>query len=240
MKLLQDKIVLITGASRGIGRAVAVEFARQGARLILTGRDVPALEETDDLVQAAGGEATLVPLDLSKVEMIDTLAAELAKKFRRLDVFVGNAATLGILGPLHDTKPRDFTNVMTVNVHANWRLLRAMHGGLLSSKAGRVIFTTSGVTEFNPAYWGAYNISKSALESLAHTYANEVASTNIRVNLVDPGAVRTQMRAEAFPGENPMTLPPPESIAPLYVQLALDSCTSNGKKYYAHKDIKAA
>ncbi len=240
MSRLKGKIALITGASRGIGRAVATAYAREGARLILLSRDVKGLEETDDLIQSTGAEATLVPHDLAKIEMIDTLASELAKKFGRLDILVGNAATLGVLSPLQDIKPRDFTNIMTVNTHANWRLLRALHGGLLASAAGRVIFTTSGVTEFNPAYWGAYNISKSALESLAQTYANEVQNTPIRVNMIDPGVVRTQLRAEAFPGEDPSKLPLPDSIAELYVSLAMDSCTSNGEKYYAQRQSKAA
>jgi NAD(P)-dependent dehydrogenase (short-subunit alcohol dehydrogenase family) len=240
MKKLDGKIALITGASRGIGAAVAEAYARQGARLILVSRDVPGLESTDDRIQSVGGEATLVPFDLAKSEMIDTLATELAKKFGRIDIFVGNAATLGVLSPLQDTKPRDFNHVMAVNCHANWRLLRAIHGGLLASKNGRVIFTTSGVTAFNPAYWGAYNISKSALESLAMTYANETASTNIRCNLIDPGVVRTQMRAEAFPGENPATLPLPESIADLYVQLAMDSQTDTGLKIIASANRCAA
>ncbi len=240
MKKLENKIAVITGASRGIGRAVAHAYAKQGARLVLIGRDVQGLEATDDLVQSAGGEATLVPLDLGKVDMIDTLAAELAKKFGKIDVLVGNAATLGVLTPIQDIKPRDFNHVMTVNCHAHWRLLRALHGGLLASSAGRVIFTTSGVTAFNPAYWGAYNISKSALESLAMTYANEIQSTNIRVNLIDPGVVRTQLRAEAFPGENPQMHPSPESICDLYVRLAMTECDSNGKKYFAQNASKAA
>lgn len=238
-KRLKDRIALITGASRGIGRAVAEAFAKEGARLILVSRDVPGLEATDDLVQKAGGEATLVPLDLGKIEMIDNLALEVAKKFGRLDVLVGNAATLGLLSPLHDIKPRDFNHVMTVNAHANWRLLRALHGGLLASPAGRVIFTTSGVTEFFPAYWGAYAISKAALEAMAQTYAQEVASTKIRVNLVDPGIVRTQMHAEAFPGKNPETLPPPETVVESYIRLAMAECNDNGKKVFAQERLAA-
>lgn len=240
MPKLQDKIAVITGASRGIGRSVAHAYAKQGARVVLIGRDVEGLEETDNLVQEAGGSATLVPLDLAKVDMIDTLAGELAKKFGRIDILVGNAATLGILSPLQDIKPRDFNHVMTVNCHAHWRLLRALHGGLRASRAGRVIFTTSGVTQFNPAYWGAYNISKSALESMAMTYANEIATTPIRVNLIDPGVIRTQLRAEAFPGENPMQHPSPDSVADLYVKLAMESCQTNGHKYHALDAARAA
>jgi NAD(P)-dependent dehydrogenase (short-subunit alcohol dehydrogenase family) len=240
MKILENRIAVITGASRGIGRAVAVAYAQAGARLILLGRDVAALEETDDLVQAAGGEATLVPCDFGKPDVLDALAPEMAKKFGRVDIFVGNAATLGTLSPLADIKPRDFVNVMTVNCHAHWRLLRALHGGLLASPAGRVIFTTSGVTQFNPAYWGAYTISKSALEAMALTYAAEVKNTKIRCNLIDPGVVRTQLRAAAFPGENPDTLPLPETVADLYVNLASAQCAQNGERVCAADRAQAA
>lgn len=235
MTSLENKIAVITGASGAIGRAVAVAYARAGARLILLGRDVAALEATDDAVQASGGSATLVPCDLGKPELLDALAPELAKKFGRIDILVGNAATLGTLSPLHDIKPRDFTNVMTVNCHAHWRLLRALHGGLLASPSGRVIFTTSGVTAFNPAYWGAYTISKAALEAMAMTYANEVQNTPIRCNLVDPGIVRSKLRAEAFPGENPSLLPLPESIVDLYLKLASPNCPDNGQRFGVDK-----
>lgn len=230
---LKDRVALITGASRGIGAAVAEAYAREGARLILIGRDVEALEAADDRVRAAGGEATLVPLDLGKIDMIDQLAANIAQKFGRLDILVGNAGVLGTLSPLHDIKPRDFVNVMTVNVHANWRLLRAFHGGLLASPSGRVIFTTSGITQLHTAYWGAYAISKAALEEMARVYANEVATTKIRVNLIDPGVVRTDMRAEAFPGEDPSKLPPPESVVEEYIRAGMSEFSDNGARLKA-------
>ena len=235
MKILENRIAVITGASRGIGRAVAVAYARAGARLILLGRDVAALEETDDLVQASGGEATLVPCDFAKPELLDAIAPELAKKFGRVDILVLNAATLGTLGPLWDCKPRDFTNVMTVNCHAHWRLLRALHGGLLASDAGRVIVTTSSVTQFHPAYWGAYT-----LEAMAMTYAAEVQNTKIRCNLIDPGIVRTQLRAAAFPGENPETLPLPETVVDLYLTLASPDYVQNGQTSSWPKHPQAA
>lgn len=233
MARLTDKIALITGASRGIGQAVAAAYAKEGARLILVGRDSEGLEETDDLVTAAGGQATLVPLDLTQHDMIDQLAAQIAQKFGRLDILIGNAAMLGTISPLHDIKPREFNQVMNLNLTANWRLLRAFHGGLLASKAGRVIFTTSGVASDMPAYWGGYAISKAALESLAKLYAHEVATTKIRVNVIDPGVCRTRLRAEAFPGENPEKLPLPDTITETYIRLAMDDITQNGDCVYA-------
>ncbi len=230
---LKDKIALITGASRGIGAAVAEAYAREGARLILVSRSTEGLENTDDRVSAAGGQATLVPMDLTQFDQIDQLAVEISKKFGRLDILVGNAGDLGILSPLHDIKPRDFARVMAVNLESNWRLIRAFHRGLLASPAGRVIFTTSGVTQMQPAYWGTYAISKTALESLARVYAAEVASSNIRVNILDPGVCRTAMRAEAFPGEDPATLPPPESITEAFIRMALSETKDNGEYVFA-------
>jgi NAD(P)-dependent dehydrogenase (short-subunit alcohol dehydrogenase family) len=229
-KRLQDRVALITGASRGIGAAVAEAYAREGAKLVLVSRDVEGLEQTDDRVRAAGGEATLVPLDLGKIDMIDQLAVNIAQKFGRLDILVGNAGSLGTLTPLQDIKPREFMEVMTVNLTANWRLLRAFHGGLLASPAGRVIFTTSGITKSNTAYWGSYAISKSALESMAQVYAHETATTKIRVNVIDPGAVRTNMRAEAFPGEDPSTLPTPESIVEEFIRAGMSDFVESGQR----------
>jgi NAD(P)-dependent dehydrogenase (short-subunit alcohol dehydrogenase family) len=226
---LAGRVALVTGASRGIGRAVAVALAAEGAHVILVARTVGGLEETDDLVRAAGGAATLVPHDLALHAGLDELGGRIAERFGRLDVLVGNAAVLGVLGPVHHTDPEVFERVMAVNVTANWRLIRSFDPLLRASDAGRAIFVTSGAARGPTPYWGAYAASKAALEMLALTYAGEVRRTSIRVNLVDPGVVRTRMRAEAFPGENPNTLPPPESVAPAFVELALPSCRRHGE-----------
>jgi NAD(P)-dependent dehydrogenase (short-subunit alcohol dehydrogenase family) len=226
---LAGRVALVTGASRGIGRAVAVALAAEGAHVILVARTVGGLEETDDLVRAAGGAATLVPHDLALHAGLDELGGRIAERFGRLDVLVGNAAVLGVLGPVHHMDPEVFERVMAVNVTANWRLIRSFDPLLRASDAGRAIFVTSGAARGPTPYWGAYAASKAALEMLALTYAGEVRRTSIRVNLVDPGVVRTRMRAEAFPGENPNTLPPPESVAPAFVELALPSCRRHGE-----------
>ena len=226
---LAGRVALVTGASRGIGRAVAVALAAEGAHVILVARTVGGLEETDDLVRAAGGVATLVPHDLAVHAPLDELGGRIAERFGRLDVLVGNAAVLGVLGPVHHMDPEVFERVMAVNVTANWRLIRSFDPLLRASDAGRAIFVTSGAARGATPYWGAYAASKAALEMLALTYAGEVRRTSIRVNLVDPGVVRTRMRAEAFPGENPKKLPPPESVAPTFVELAVPSCRHHGE-----------
>ncbi|MGD9650377.1 MAG: SDR family NAD(P)-dependent oxidoreductase [Dongiaceae bacterium] len=232
-KRLAGRIALITGASRGLGAALAERFAVEGARLILVARNAEALEEVDDKVQAAGGEATLAPLDLTQHDKIDELAVQISKKFGKLDILVGNAAMLGTLTPVQDIKPREFAQVMALNAAANYRLIRAFHNGLLASGSGRVIFTTSGVTEFNPAFWGSYSISKAAMESIALTYAAETENSTIRVNIVNPGIFQSDLRAEAFPGENPEKLPAPETITNIFVDLARVECTQHGEKIRA-------
>ncbi len=229
-KRLDGRIALITGASRGIGAAVARRFADEGARLVLTARNAAALEEIDDEVRRLSGErATLVPLDLTDYDGIDRLGAAIFERFKRLDVLVGNAGQLGVLGPLAHTDPRVWDQVMAVNVTANWRLIRSMDPLLRASPAGRGIFVTSTVAREPRAYWGAYAVSKLALEHLVMIYANEVAKTNVRVNLLNPGGTRTAMRAQAFPGEDPMTLKTADSIGGHFVDLAEASCTRNGE-----------
>ncbi len=217
---LADRIALITGASRGIGAAVARRYAAEGAHVVLVARSVKDLEAVDDDVQAAGGSATLVPLDLAEWEAIDGLAAPLAERWGRLDILVGNAAVLGQLAPMGQIPPEVWERSLRVNLHANWRLIRALDPLLRASPAGRAIFVTSGVTRHLPAYWGAYAVAKAALEAMALSYAAEVANTNLRVNLVNPGPTRTGMRAAAFPGEDPASLPPPEAVADAFVALA--------------------
>ena len=225
---LRDRVALITGASRGIGRAVARRFAQEGAHLILVARTVGGLEEVDDEIKALGANATLVPLDLTDLPAIDRLGAALFDRFGRLDVLVGNAGMLGSLTPLAHTKPESWDKVLAVNLTANWRLIRSMDALLRASDAGRVIFVTDRAASAPRAYWGAYAIAKAALESMAGIYAAEVEGTKVRVNLLDPGATRTAMRAQAFPGEDPQSLKPPEAAADIFVELALPACTRNG------------
>ncbi len=227
---LAGRITVITGASRGIGAAVARRFAAEGAQLVLVARTVGGLEEVDDQVRAAGGQgATLVPQDLREFDAIDRLGASLYERFGRLDVLVGNAAVLGTLSPVGHIEPPDWAEVMDINLTANWRLIRSLDPLLRRSKAGRAIFVTSGAAAAPNAYWGAYAVSKAALEMLVRTYAAEITKTAVRANLIDPGAIRTGMRAKAFPGEDPETLPKPEDITERFVELAEVACTKNGE-----------
>jgi NAD(P)-dependent dehydrogenase (short-subunit alcohol dehydrogenase family) len=233
-KRLKGRIALITGASRGIGAAVAKRYAAEGAHVILIGRTVGALEEMDDAVRAAGSTATLVPLDLRELDRIDPIGPALYERFGKLDILVGNAGLLGTLGPLshHDAKLWD--DVLRVNVTANWRLIRTLEPLLKRSDAGRAIFVTSGAAQKAHAYWGAYATSKAALEAMVRTWAAELAKTSIRVNLISPGAIRTAMRAAAFPGEDPASLRPPEAITESFVDLASPDCSRNGEVVSAY------
>jgi NAD(P)-dependent dehydrogenase (short-subunit alcohol dehydrogenase family) len=228
---LKDRIALITGASRGIGRAVAETFACEGAHVLLLARTRKSLEEVDDAIRTAGGTATLVPLNLAHGPKIDALGPALYQRFGRLDVLVGNAGMLGPLSPLGHVETKAWDDVMAVNVTANWRLLCAMDPLLKFSDAGRVVFVSSGVAAMALAYWGPYAASKAALEALARTYAAETATTNVRVNVFTPGPVRTRMRAQAMPGEDPMTLVTPDKVAEKIVELCLPSMLESGKLY---------
>lgn len=226
---LAGRITLVTGASRGIGRAVAKRFAAEGAHVVAVARTLAGLEELDDEVQAAGGQPLmLVAEDLREYEKIDQMGAALYQRFGRLDVLVGNAGLLGRLGPVGHMPPEMFQQVMDVNLTVNWRLIRSMDPLLKASDAGRAIFVTSTVGHSPRAYWGAYAISKAALEMLALTYAEELHKTNVKVNLINPGKTRTGMRAEAYPGENPDTLPTPDHHAEAFVRLASPDCTDHG------------
>lgn len=226
---LEGRIALVSGASRGIGAAVAKRYAAEGAHVVLVARTVGGLEEVDDAIRAQGGAATLVPLDLAEGAKIDELGARLFERFGKLDILVGSAGTLGVLTPLTHMDPPVWDRVMAVNLTANWRLLRSMDPLLRRSDAGRAIFVTSGVTRGVFPFWGAYAVSKAALETLVRTYAAEVGEFGVRANIVDPGVVRTEMRAQAFPGEDPMTLRPPEAITEAFVALAEPSCRRNGQ-----------
>jgi NAD(P)-dependent dehydrogenase (short-subunit alcohol dehydrogenase family) len=230
---LEGRIALVTGASRGIGAAVAKRYAAEGAHVVLAARTVGGLEETDDAIRAGGGAATLVPLDLVEGAKIDELGARLFERFGRLDILVGCAATLGVLTPLAHMDPPVWERVVGVNLTANWRLLRSMDPLLRRSDAGRAIFVTSGVARGVFPFWGAYAVSKAALEMLVRIYAAEVGEFGLRANVVDPGVVRTAMRAQAFPGEDPLTLPQPEAITDVFVTLAEPSCRRNGQVVHA-------
>lgn len=223
MSRLSGKIALITGASRGIGAAVAKRFAAEGAHVILTARTVGGLEAVDDAIQAAGHTpATLVPLDLRQMDSIDALGASIYERFGRLDILVGNAGLLGSLSPLAHASPSEVEDVFTVNTLANYRLLRSCDPLLRLAPAARVVMVTSGAAVAPIAYWGAYAASKAALEHLTLTYAAEMKTTNVRVNLLDPGAVATKMRATAFPLEDPATLPTPDSITETFLRLCAE------------------
>jgi NAD(P)-dependent dehydrogenase (short-subunit alcohol dehydrogenase family) len=229
MTILKDRIALITGASRGIGAAVAKRFAAEGAHVILVARTQGGLEEVDDAISAEGGSATLVPLDLREFDKIDELGGILNERFGKLDILVGNAAILGGLSPLPHIDPKIWQAAIDINVTANWRLIRSMDPLLRQSDAGRAIFVTSGVTGLNMAYWGLYTATKAALEAMVRVYAAELERTNVRANLIGPGIVRTAMRAQAMPDEDPDTLRPPEAVTDTFVELASPDCARNGE-----------
>ncbi len=227
---LEGKIALITGASRGIGAAVARLYAREGAHVILVARTQGALEELDDAIQAEGGSATLVPLDVTDGAGVDRLGGAVYERWKRLDILVGNAGILGVMSPLSHIKPKVWDDVVAINLTANWRLIRSFDPLLRAAPAGRAIFVTTGVAQAPRPYWGAYGVTKAALEHMARTWAAECAMTELKVNLVNPGATRTRMRAQAMPGEDPETLPPPEEVARLFLEMALPSFTENGAR----------
>ena len=226
---LAGRLALITGASRGLGAAAALAYAAEGAHCVLVARTVGGLEEVDDKIKAIGGSATLVPLDVTDGDGLDRLGGALYERFGRLDVLLGNAGILGTLSPVGHFEPKIFERVMAVNVTANWRLIRTMDPLLRRSDAGRAIFVTSGVSRRIVPYWGAYAASKAALDMLVGVYAAEVAHTAVRVNLFNPGPMRTFMRREAFPGENEAQQTPPEAHGEALIRLALPSCSLNGE-----------
>jgi NAD(P)-dependent dehydrogenase (short-subunit alcohol dehydrogenase family) len=220
-QVLKGRVALVTGATRGIGQATALGLARAGAHVIALGRTQGALETLDDQIFAATGEhATLVPIDLRKPEGLDPLGAAIHERWGRLDILVGAAGLLGALTPVGHLDPKAWEQIIAVNLTANWRLIRSMDPLLRASDAGRAIFLSSGVARKPRAFWGGYAASKAGLEALVATYADEMETTTVRALCVNPGAMRTKMRAGAYPGEDPLTLPAPEEIAPLMVELA--------------------
>lgn len=229
--LLKGRLALVTGASRGIGRATAGALAEAGAHVIAVARTVGALEDLDDEIRQKGGAATLVPLDIKDGDGIDRLGYTLFERYGKLDILIGNAGALGAISPLGHIEPKDWDNVFAVNVTANWRLIRSFDPLLRKSDAGRAIFITSGAAWKSTAYWGLYASTKAALNSVVATYAAETVNSPIRANLFSPGPVRTHMRAAAMPGEDADTLPHPSSIAPSILKLASPDLIETGQVY---------
>lgn len=232
MQALEGRVALITGASRGIGAALALELAKLGAQCVLVARTQGGLEEVDDAIRAAGGKpATLLPFDLQKAEKdIDMIGPSIVERFGRLDILVHNAGALNKLTPVAHIDPRDWAEVMAVNLTASWRLIRSCDPPLRASDAGRAVFVTSGRVLRPRAYWGMYGASKAGMEHLVMTWAQEVETTPLRVNLVDPNIVATKMRAAAMPGEDPATIPQPADVAPGIAALCLPSETRHGAR----------
>jgi NAD(P)-dependent dehydrogenase (short-subunit alcohol dehydrogenase family) len=222
------RVALVTGASRGIGAAVAVELARRGVHVVLTARTEGGLAETDDAVRAAGGWATLLPLDLLDGDALDRVGPSLFERFRRLDILVGNAGALGTLTPVPHILPRDWAEVVGVNMTAAWRLIRSCGPLLLAAEAGRAVFVTSRIVASPAAYWGAYGATKAGLEHLVLAWAEETRTMRLRVNLCDPGVVATRLRAAAMPGEDAATLRTPQQVAPALADLCEPAETRHG------------
>lgn len=227
-KRLEGKIALITGASRGIGFETAVHLAKEGAHIIATARTQGGLEELDDAVRAAGSSATLVPLDVRDYDGIDRLGAAIFERWKKLDIFIGNAGALGKLTPLAHLDPKVWTEAIEVNITSNYRFVRSLDPLFRSADWARVIFVTSGLAFKCTPYWGAYSVGKAGLEAIMRTYAGEMATTNVRTNCFSPGATRTKMRATAMPGEDPLTLPTPEEVSAQMVAMCLPDFTDNG------------
>jgi NAD(P)-dependent dehydrogenase (short-subunit alcohol dehydrogenase family) len=230
MSRLSGRIALVTGASRGIGAAVAKRFATEGAHVILTARTVGGLEEVDDaILKATGRNATLVPLDLRDYDKIDQLGFSIYERFGKLDILVSNAGALEALGPIAQYDPKLWSRVMDLNVTANYRLIRSLDRLLRTSESGRAIFVTSAAAKAPYPYWSPYGASKAALEMIVKTYAMEIAASPLRVNLIDPGVVATKLRTQAFPGEDPTSITQPDQITDRFVELAEAACALHGE-----------
>ncbi len=226
---LKDRVALVTGASRGIGYAAARALAAAGAHVIAIARTKGGLEELDDEITRDGGMVTLVPFDLANMDQIDAVVGSIYQRFERLDILVANAAQLSPLTPMAHANPKDWEKIFAVNVLVNQRLIRSCDAVLRNSDAGRAIFTTCSIAREKKAFWSAYGASKSALETMVHTYSKEVQKTSLRVNLVDPGPVATNLRAMAYPGEDPASLSQPGDVASLFVSAALPSFQGHGQ-----------
>tara|TARA_E500000305_G_scaffold110031_1_gene116687 strand:+ start:674 stop:1378 length:705 start_codon:yes stop_codon:yes gene_type:complete len=226
--ILDGRIAVITGASRGIGAAVARAFAREGAHVVLVARTVGALEELDDEIRAAGGSASLVPMDLTDYPAIDRLGAALHERYGKIDILVANGGMLGNLTPVHHYDPKLWEQVIATNLTANQRLVRSLDPLLRQSDAGRAIFVTADAAHGEKPFWGAYAVSKAALEAMVRSYAAENAKSTIKANLLNPGATRTKLRVTAYPGEDQASVKPPEDLASLFLELASPECRRNG------------
>jgi NAD(P)-dependent dehydrogenase (short-subunit alcohol dehydrogenase family) len=234
---LHNRVALITGASRGIGAALAERFAVEGAHVVLLARTRGGLEEVDDRIRAATGKencTTLIELDLADLDKVDLLGPTIANRFGLLDIVVGNAAILGEMAPVNHIDADIWTQAININLNANWRLIRTTDPLLRQSDAGRAVFVTSGAAHGKRPYWGAYAVTKAALEMMVTCWAAESEQTNMKINLLDPGATRTSMRAEAYPGEAPGTVKPPGELAGLFVDLCVPDCTHHGEVIRAY------
>lgn len=225
---LSGRVAIVTGASRGIGYHLAKQLAGCGAHVVAVARTVGGLEELDDEIKAAGGAATLVPLDLADMSGIDRLGGAIFERWGKLDIMVANAAILGVIAPVGHVEAKVFERVMTVNVTATWRLIRSLDPLLRRSDAGRAILLSSSLAHTAKAFWAPYAASKAAVEALARSWAEETRSLPLRVNCADPGRTRTAMRKQAVPGEDPNTLPPPEETAAKILPLASPTLTETG------------
>ena len=233
---LTGKLALVTGASRGIGHELALQAARAGAHVIALARTVGGLEELDDRIKAAGGEATLVPLDLTDVEGIDRLGGVIAERWGKLDILVANAGILGAITPVAQMKAKTFDEVMAINVTGTWRLIRAVDPLLRAAQAGRAVIVSSSVAHKVKPYWGAYAASKAAIDMLGRVWAAENAKGDLRINLVNPGPTRTHMRAQAMPGEKPESLPTPAETAAKILPLIGPDVTQTGMVFDVPED----
>lgn len=230
--MTDKRLTLVTGASRGIGRAVALELAtKHNHHVLALARSKSALETLDDEIKSAGGTATLIPMDLGDAQSIEQLGAIILQRWGHLDGLVANAAVLGPISPVHTVTPKSWEQTIEINLNANWRLIRSLDPLLRQSPSGRAVFMTSGVVPRPRAFWGPYQASKAGLEALVIAWAEETRPTNMRVNLFDPGATRTAMRADAMPGEDPMTLPAAESVATKLAPLVTESCTEHATRF---------
>ena len=229
-KPLDGKLALVTGASRGIGAAIAEELGKAGAHVILVARTASALEEVEERIHDAGGSATIAPLNLTEGESIGKLATAIAERWEKLDILVLNAAMLGSLTPVQDIDPTEYSRLLSLNLLANQALIAAFDPLLRKADRADVVALTSSVGSEPRAFWGAYGSSKAALETLLGAYADETEFTGkLRIHIVDPGATRTRMRALAFPGEEPESIKPPEAVASVIVERLL-SDVSTGEK----------
>ncbi|MGY6629102.1 MAG: SDR family NAD(P)-dependent oxidoreductase [Oceanicaulis sp.] len=226
----EGRVALVTGASRGIGFSVALALAGAGAHVIATARTQSGLEDLDDAIRKQGGSATLVPMDMASADGIEKLAEAIEQRWGKLDILVVNAGVLGMLTPAAQIPAKVWNEVLAVNLLAPARLIRAFEALLKASDAGRAVFTTSGIgSQRSRAYWAAYGASKAGLDALVKSWAMELSGSSVRANLLDPGRVRTRMRAKAVPGEDPQSLPHPDAIAPAFLALCSPDETRTGE-----------